>query len=95
MQLKVSQTKKRSKSKSPILQNPFDKPLKTYNKFKKTLLPVWVGKLRYPKEVDYMPDSGSTAWCHNTDDKPNCLTLTNDNFIAFCKVSIFCQNSYC
>ena len=57
-----AKTKKRSKSKSPILLNPFDKPLKAYNKFKKSLLPVWVGKLRYPKEVDYIPEKtlGST-----------------------------------
>ena len=57
-----TKTKKRSNTKSPIPKNPFDKPLKTYNKFKKTLLPVWVGKLRYPKEVDYMPEKtlGST-----------------------------------
>ncbi len=51
-----AKTKKRSNTKSPTPKNPFDKPLKTYNKFKKSLLPDWVGKIPYPKEVDYIPE---------------------------------------
>jgi hypothetical protein len=49
-------TRKRSNTKSPHSKNPFDKPLKVYNKIKKSLLPDWVGKIPYPKEVDYIPE---------------------------------------
>ena len=52
--VKRATTRKRSKSSHP--KNPFDKPLKAYNKFKKTLLPDWVGKIPYPKEVDIIPE---------------------------------------
>lgn len=51
-----AKTKKRSNTKSLTPKNPFDKPLKTYNKFKKSLFPDWVGKISYPKEVDYIPE---------------------------------------
>ena len=51
-----AKTRKRSNTKSPHSKNPFDKPLKAYNKFKKSLLPDWVGKIPYPKEVDYIPE---------------------------------------
>ena len=51
-----AKTRKRSNTKSPHSKNPFDKPLKVYNKIKKSLLPDWVGKIPYPKEVDYIPE---------------------------------------
>ena len=53
---KVKQATTRKRSKSPHPKNPFDKPLKAYNKFKQTLLPDWVGKIPYPKEVDIIPE---------------------------------------
>lgn len=53
---KVKRATTRKRSKSPHPKNPFDKPLKAYNKFKKTLLPDWVGKIPYPKEVDIIPE---------------------------------------
>nr|QFG74780.1 MAG: hypothetical protein [Megaviridae environmental sample] len=55
-----AKTKKRSNTKSLTPKNPFDKPLKTYNTFKKSLFPTWVGKIPYPKEVDYIPEQ--TQW---------------------------------
>ena len=54
--VKRATTRRRSKTKSPHPKNPFDKPLKAYNKFKQTLLPDWVGKIPYPKEVDIIPE---------------------------------------
>lgn len=53
---KVKRATTRKRSKSPHSKNPFDKPLKAYNKFKQTLLPNWVGKIPYPKEVDIIPE---------------------------------------
>ena len=54
--VKRATTRRHSKTKSPYSKNPFDKPLKAYNKFKQTLLPDWVGKIPYPKEVDIIPE---------------------------------------
>jgi hypothetical protein len=53
---KVKRATTRKRSKSLHSKNPFDKPLKAYNKFKQTLLPDWVGKIPYPKEVDIIPE---------------------------------------
>ena len=52
----LPEVKKEERELKPKTRNPYDEVIATIDQFKQYLLPYWVEKLPYPKQVDFIPE---------------------------------------